>query len=259
MSYQRLEDEEVHSSEDDELEGLQREMRGAPATSQPLGTRSLYALSKSEVTRNIANRFVHSRTYVILYLAMASLSTTTVILSLQDGCPGLVFYILEIIINVAMIVEVTIRFVAFGKQFWKSPYNVVDLGLTFLCVLTLLVILFAGCGATSKEEELLDTLLLVARNVLQFGRLATVMRRSGRSIFSRPRAIDLSAARTSRLDIDLDDEEAQIGISNGSGNDVEFDAGAEPETQQPRQGVGRGAVIVHQPEEDEADVWARLG
>lgn len=53
----------------------------------------------------------------------------------------------------------------------------VDLGLTFLCVLTLLVILFAGCGATSKEEELLDTLLLVARNVLQFGRLATVMRR----------------------------------------------------------------------------------
>jgi len=54
---------------------------------------------------------------------------------------------------------------------------VVDLGLTCLCVLTLLVILFAGCGATSKEEELLDTLLLVARNVLQFGRLATVMRR----------------------------------------------------------------------------------
>jgi len=51
----------------------------------------------------------------MLYLAMASLSTTTVILSLQDGCPGLAFYILEIIINVAMIAEVSIRFVAFGK------------------------------------------------------------------------------------------------------------------------------------------------
>jgi hypothetical protein len=46
---------------------------------------------------------------------MASLSTTTVILSLQDGCPGLAFYILEVIINVAMIVEVAIRFVAFGQ------------------------------------------------------------------------------------------------------------------------------------------------
>lgn len=90
-------------------------MRSPKYRSQPLGTRSLYALSKSEVTRNIANRFVHSRIYVMLYLAMALLSTTTVILSLQDGCPGLAFYILEVTINVAMIAEVSIRFVAFGQ------------------------------------------------------------------------------------------------------------------------------------------------
>lgn len=51
-----------------------------------------------------------------------------------------------------------------------------DLVLTIFCVVTLLVIFFAGCGNTSKEEELLDTLLLVARNILQFGRLAAVMR-----------------------------------------------------------------------------------
>ena len=51
-----------------------------------------------------------------------------------------------------------------------------DLVLTAFCVITLLFIFFAGCGNTSKEEELLDTLLLVARNVLQFARLAIVMR-----------------------------------------------------------------------------------
>ena len=51
-----------------------------------------------------------------------------------------------------------------------------DLILTMFCAITLLVLAFAGCGATSKEEELLDTLLLIARNVLQFGRLAAVMR-----------------------------------------------------------------------------------
>lgn len=51
-----------------------------------------------------------------------------------------------------------------------------DLVMTAFCVITLLFIFFAGCGSTSKEEELLDTLLLVARNVLQFGRLASVMR-----------------------------------------------------------------------------------
>lgn len=51
-----------------------------------------------------------------------------------------------------------------------------DLVVTVFCVLTLLVILFAGCGTTSKEEEIFDTLLLVARNVLQFGRLANTVR-----------------------------------------------------------------------------------
>lgn len=51
-----------------------------------------------------------------------------------------------------------------------------DLILTLFCALTLLVLAFADCGSTSKEEELLDTLLLVARNVLQFARLAAVMR-----------------------------------------------------------------------------------
>lgn len=44
------------------------------------------------------------------------------------------------------------------------------------CAITLLVLTFAGCGTTSKQEEMLDTLLLIARNVLQFGRLAAVMR-----------------------------------------------------------------------------------
>ena len=55
-------------------------------------------------------------------------------------------------------------------------WNIMDLVMTAFCVITLLFIFFAGCGNTSKEEELLDTLLLVGRNVLQFGRLAAVMR-----------------------------------------------------------------------------------
>ena len=51
-----------------------------------------------------------------------------------------------------------------------------DLIMTAFCVITILVIFFAGCDNTSKEEEIVDTLLLVARNFLQFGRLASVMR-----------------------------------------------------------------------------------
>jgi hypothetical protein len=77
-------------------------------------------MTRSEITKGIANRFVHSRTYIFLYLGMAALSVTTVALSLSDGCPGLPFYILEVIINTSMILEVAIRFVAFGRVSTRS-------------------------------------------------------------------------------------------------------------------------------------------
>jgi len=175
--------------------------------------RSMYALTRGEITKGLANRFVHSRVYICLYLGMAALSVTTVILSLRDGCPVLAFFILEVIINTAMIIEVAIRFIAFGRQFWKSPFNVMDLILTIFCALTLLIITFAKCGTGSKEEAILDTLLLVTRNVLQFGRLAAVMRQSGQSIFSQPKPIDISSARRAGfmdLDIDSDDDDDEM-------------------------------------------------
>jgi cytochrome b561 len=78
-------------------------------------TRSIHAMTRDEIRKGIANRVLHSRTYIILYLAMAALSITTVVLSMRDGCPGVAFYILEIIINSAMIAEVAIRFLAFGR------------------------------------------------------------------------------------------------------------------------------------------------
>lgn len=81
----------------------------------PKRSRSLYAMTPREVAKGIASRLVYSQYYILLYLALAALSTTTVILSLADGCPGFAFYVLEIIINTAMIAEVSIRFIAFGR------------------------------------------------------------------------------------------------------------------------------------------------
>ncbi|KAF4623493.1 hypothetical protein D9613_002201 [Agrocybe pediades] len=223
----------------------------------PVATRSIYALTRGEITRGVANRFVHSGVYIFLYLAMAALSVTTVVLSLTDGCPGLAFYVLEVIINTAMILEVGIRFVALGKQFWKSPFNSVDLVLTIFCAITLLVLFFAKCGAGSKEEQLFDTLLLVARNVLQFGRLAAVMRQSGQSIFSRPKPIDINAARRAGfMDMDYDSEEDVDGEVRRPlvRNSVLFDAQPEGErfTAMPR--AAQAAR-----ERDTEDVWAELG
>ena len=98
--------------EDSDQYGL---LNGDSNDAQAAPTRSIYAMTRSEITKGIANRFVHSRAYILLYLAMAALSVTTVVLSLVNGCPTLPFYILELIINGAMILEVGIRFVAFGR------------------------------------------------------------------------------------------------------------------------------------------------
>jgi len=226
------------------------------SSSEPIPTRSIYALTKKEITQGIANRFVHSRVYIILYLSMTALSVTTIALSITDGCPGLAFYILEVIVNTSMIVEVAIRFVAFGRQFWKSPFNILDLIITVICAVTILVIFFAGCGSTSKEEELLDTLILVARNVLQFVRLASVVRQSGQSIFSRPKPIDLSTGRVN-LDIDIeDDDENELGrpaIRDG----VLFDATSRNPTSDAASPMPRAIQSVQ--ERNAEDVWAELG
>ncbi|TRM65884.1 hypothetical protein BD626DRAFT_193590 [Schizophyllum amplum] len=256
-----------HSPSDDgynESDPLNRDADAPMAVTQPEPTRSIYALTRSEVTRGVANRFVHSRAYIFLYLAMAALSVTTVVLSLVNECPGLPFYILEIIVNSSMILEVAIRFVAFGRQFWKSPFNVVDLILTMFCALTLIVLAFSTCGGGSKEEEILDTLLLVARNVLQFSRLAAVMRQSGQSIFSRPKPIDINAARRAGytgLDFDMesdDDGDEELGRPLVR-NPVVFDADSEGPGRRPPPKAMTPMPLIAQSQRDEEDMWAELG
>ncbi|KAI6112517.1 hypothetical protein EDD16DRAFT_1170495 [Pisolithus croceorrhizus] len=245
-----------------EIEDTEPHRNAINEPSHPTSARSMYALTRREMARGIANRFVHSRTYIFLYLIMAAFSVTTVVLSLHDGCPGLPFYVLEVIINTSMILEVSVRLVAFGRQFWKSPFNVFDLILTVFCAMTLLVLAFAGCGATSKEEELLDTLLLIARNVLQFGRLASVMRQSGQSIFSRPKPIDITAVRRAgytELDLGLEDEDEDPELGRPLVRDSTlFDAeGEEGEERSRISAMPRAAQAID--ERDAVDVWAEIG
>ncbi|KAG7098952.1 hypothetical protein E1B28_000842 [Marasmius oreades] len=245
-----------------ESDPLNHDFHEESNSGQPKPTRSIYALTRKEITRGLANRFVHSRVYIFLYLTMAALSITTIALSITDGCPGLAFYILEVIINVSMILEVGIRLVAFGKQFWKSPFNVVDLVLTVFCALTLLVLAFAKCGSGSKEEEILDTLLLVARNVLQFSRLAAVMRQSGQSIFSRPKPIDINTARRAgySLDIDIeseDEEDPELGRPLVR-HPVVFEADDEPPYSDTRPPATENPVLVYGIQ-SEQEAWASSG
>ncbi|GAA5977594.1 hypothetical protein JCM5350_002285 [Sporobolomyces pararoseus] len=209
---------------------------------ESFGTQSgSHSQDRLESLKGVANRFVFSQFYVYLYLCMAALSATTVFLSAtsEDNCPSFLFYVLEVVVNSAMVLEVSIRFFAFGKQFWTSYYNTLDLLITLLCLLTLVVIFFKGCSA--KSEEVFDTFLLVVRNLFQFGRLALVLRKSGKNVFSRPAPIDLSSVRNFSLDLDLDDEEALSTERRAMGGDLEAAASRRGRgKQQPRDGDGSG-------------------
>ena len=93
--------------------------------------------------------------------------------------------------------------------------------------------------------------------------------RSGQSIFTRPKPIDLSAARRRgyTLDIDMEDEEdaaGELGRPLIRSSDVVFDAGAGDEP--PRTNVQRANALSQMPraaqaaqDRDAEDMWAELG
>lgn len=109
-----------------------------------------------------------------------------------------------------------IPFAPSSQEYPLTPLNILDLVLTLFCVITLLLVFLNPCGSGSKREEVLDTILLVVRNGVQFSRLLAILRRSGHSLLHPPRPIDLSQAREAALEMELDmDEEEAVGTVMG--------------------------------------------
>lgn len=174
-----------------------------------------YRLTRREALRGAANRFVHSRAYLWLYAGMALASLVAAFLSFggashldcapsPDGHPprrngrAVAFFVLEGSINVLLICEVALRLAAFGRGFWASRLNIVDLALVVLCIVTLIVLgVHHACPSAATQhppprdaadsEERIDSLLLIVRNIVQALRLVAVVRRSQASAQARRR------------------------------------------------------------------------
>ncbi len=136
--------------------------------------------------------------------------------------PSITFVVLDVIINFALIIEVSLRFMALGKGFWKSTWNLFDLIITALCVATLVALLVTRplahheeCHSRSEEfrnkENMADLVLIVIRNIAQGVRICVMMRkyvpppfshhlhqivltyaRNKRSLLQRPTPLDLT-------------------------------------------------------------------
>ena len=152
--------------------------------------------------------------------------------------------------------------------------NIVDLFLVLFCAGTLILVFQSPCSEGTRQEEVLDLVLLVIRNAVQFLRLFNILRRSGHSLFNPPKPMDLSQARAASLaldlDLDLDDEEAvaerhlaggrRTLVGAGHYEPIFQDEEAEVETVEPRTGanVPNNAGRDEMTEED-MEAWDRLG
>ncbi|KAI7861805.1 hypothetical protein BDF14DRAFT_246808 [Spinellus fusiger] len=139
-------------------------------------SRTQHSLTKTEMVQGMANRFMYSRFYSVLYFGLALLSLVTIVMSIRETCPSFLLIVFEGVINAAMIIEVGVRMVALRSAYWRSLWNGVDTVLVGLCAVTL-VVLASGCSATERNEAIFDTALLVIRNCFQLTRLLMMVRK----------------------------------------------------------------------------------
>jgi len=210
-----------------------------PSSEQSLPIHTQHGLSRSEIVQGIASRFIYSRFYTILYLGLAVLCFISIILSLFEKCPSTLFVILEVIINIAMIVEVSIRMVAVGRSYFFSCWNLFDLLLVFLCFSTLVFIVSGECSEGGREEAILDTFLLIIRYLIQFSRLGMMLKKNNHTFNTRTQRIDFADVRDTHS-TDL------------RGTSIDF-AAFEPDTEgaQPTHGAGVRPFVLEDAEEDE--------
>jgi len=150
-------------------------------------------ISSQERLSSFANRLIHSTFYKVFYVSMALASIVCVILSTFETCPSGWFYILELFINIGMICEVGVRYLALGLNFWRSRWNQLDVGLVLLCAVTLIFLFTGVCSKTRTREAEFDSILLVIRNVGQFSRLVSVLNKNRTQLSTRSEDLDFDS------------------------------------------------------------------
>ncbi|GAA5810241.1 hypothetical protein MFLAVUS_003661 [Mucor flavus] len=185
-------------------------------------TRTQHGLTQSEMVKGMANRFMYSKFYIGLYLGLAILSFITIVMSLREACPSVLFIVIEAIINVAMIIEVTTRLLALGRGYWKSVWNIVDIILVGLCAVTLIV-LTTGCSVGETNEAIFDSILLVIRNGFQLFRLFMMLRKNQYSLHARSTRIDFDDIPDGRESLEFTSLDRDRGLDESFLDDQDSD------------------------------------
>jgi len=154
-----------------------------------------HRLSKTASLRNAANRLLFSKFYTTFYIVMICVNLVLIIWIIVNASilqrvstpSHWMFLVLELFINFALAFEVSLRFMSLGKRYFSSCSNIFDLTVLVLSCAGL-VLYFTSKNESGtdlsleKAENIIATVLLIFRYIVQFLRLVLLVKNHRKAI-----------------------------------------------------------------------------
>jgi len=146
---------------------------------------SVYQMTVMEKFNFIATRILYSKYFQYYYFFVIILSIISLVLTYFLECTNSTYIILESLIILALIIEVTIRLLAQRKYYFYSFWNILDISILAVCI-WLFSITKVKCPL-NENDSIIDSSILIVRYIIQFIRLGLLLKKNKTSGASKKR------------------------------------------------------------------------
>jgi len=177
-------------------------------------------ITRKDVMKNLANRIIHSKKYTIFYTFVIVLSLILLAMTFTTQCLPNIYVAIDYFINISFLIEVVLRMNALGKNYWKSLFNIVDLIIVPLCVMTVIYLTLDDCS--NREGKIADNIILGVRNGLQLFRLILLIKNN--ELFSSENdVIDFDSIEDNQdREVMIEEIISDSATIDTGGDDIEF-------------------------------------
>lgn len=162
-----MDNERVSSAEGESLSEFETRLPDVPVSN----------MGASECVLTVARRFVYSQANTVAWFTLIIGNVFCLFWTLANhlgkkgGHDENWFILLEILLNVAMILEIAMRILALGIHFWLEWHNLVDVAVMGLCAVATSYYLVLHNTLRGEEALIADELLIILRCVVHVFRL----------------------------------------------------------------------------------------